>query len=154
LSLALPGKSASPAGIPDGYWAWTENPDDEYERYIRVTGDSGFYCFLDRKSSFPFAIVGDSITTPMNGMDAIRLFPESGDLQITGVEKGEDYVDLFHPSDAATYAGKCGEEDPAVKGSTAARERSSRERTGNPKLRIRRQATSRDMLGRLVRPGP
>jgi hypothetical protein len=106
--------------IAQGYWAWTENPTAEYSRYIRITGDSGYYCFLDGKSSFAFAIVNDSITTPMNGKNAIIWAPGSGDIIITGSEKGEPYTERFAVVDPAAYRGHCGDQDRTA-GATALR---------------------------------
>jgi hypothetical protein len=97
--------------IAQGYWAWRENPGASEDRYVRITGDSGFYCFLDDKSSFAFAIAGDSITTPMNGKNAIAWAPGSGDIIITGEEKGEPYSDRFQPFDSTTYWAKCGDQE-------------------------------------------
>jgi hypothetical protein len=102
--------AASPY-IAQGYWAWTDNPDADYARYLRITGDSGYYCFLDGKSGFAFAIVKDSITTPMNGMNAIQWMPNSGDIVIAGSEKGVPYYDRFRALDSTTYWRQCGEQD-------------------------------------------
>jgi hypothetical protein len=74
----------------DGYWAWKNDPDP-YERYIRIENDSGFYCVLDAKSSFRSQVIGDSITTPMNGKNAIFWFPGSGDIMISGEENGKPH---------------------------------------------------------------
>jgi hypothetical protein len=100
--------------IAQGYWASTENPDAFFARYLRITGDSGYSCHLDGKSGFAFAIVKDSITTPMNGMNAIQWMPNSGDIVITGSEKGVPYSDRFEPFDSAAYWGECAGQDKAL----------------------------------------
>ncbi|MBW8888549.1 MAG: hypothetical protein JF616_12400 [Fibrobacteres bacterium] len=113
LALAHSSRAASSGYIPRGYWAWTQNPDADYARYLRITGDSGYYCSLDGKSGFAFAIVKDSITTPMNGMNAIQYMPNSGAIVITGSEKGVAYYDRFEVFDSTAYWGECGEQDKA-----------------------------------------
>lgn len=100
--------------IAQGYWAWRENPGTTDDRFMRITGDSGFYCFLDEKSSFAFAIANDSITTPMNGKNAIAWAPGSGDIIITGNEKGESYSERFQPFDSTTYWAKCADQERNV----------------------------------------
>ncbi|MEO7425866.1 MAG: hypothetical protein ABI036_11815 [Fibrobacteria bacterium] len=96
----------------DGYWARKNDPDP-YERYVRIENDSGFYCVLDDKSSFRFQVIGDSITTPMNGKNAIFWFPGSGDIMISGEEKGEAYNDRFGEIDSSTYYNNCRAEESA-----------------------------------------
>ena len=98
-----------------GYWKWTENPAGDYERHIRISGDSGFYCVLDGKSSFAFDIGPDSLTTPMNGKNAVVWMPNSGDLVISGAEKGVPYTDRFSHSDSLAYWNKCRDEERAWK---------------------------------------
>jgi hypothetical protein len=114
LALSQSARAAESRYIAQGYWAWSENPDAIYARYLRITGDSGYYCFLDGKSGFAFAIVKDSITTPMNGMNAIQWMPNSGDIVITGSEKGVSYSDRFSPFDSVAYRGQCGNQDKAT----------------------------------------
>lgn len=104
LTLASTAKAQL---LPDGFWEVREMKD--YETYVRIEGDSGFYCVLDDKSSFAFAIVGDSITTPWDRLDGIVWFPGSGDIVISGVEKGEAYSTRFKPASSALYAAKCAE---------------------------------------------
>lgn len=92
--------------IGQGYFRAMGGPED-VPKYIRIQGDSGFYCILDDKSSFRFKILGDSMTTPMNGMDGISYAPGSGSLKISGEEKGEAYFTIFAPSSAGQYPAAC-----------------------------------------------
>ena len=87
LFAFLPASAQSMAG--NGFWKDKENPDSEYARFLRFEGDRGFLCALDGKSSFAFRIIGDSISTPMNGMDRIQFFSALPDVVISGEEKGE-----------------------------------------------------------------
>lgn len=103
----------TPAWNLEGYWAHRNNPDP-YESYVRLQGDRGFLCVLDQKSSFRFQVIGDSITTPMNGMDALTWYPGSGDVEISGIEKGEPYRDRFEPIDSVTYFAKCRAEESLI----------------------------------------
>lgn len=107
---ALPARAGTPF-IVSGYWKWTQNAAGDPERHVRVSGDSGFYCVLDGKSSFAFDIGPDSLTTPMNGKNGVAWMPGSGDLIISGSEKGEPYQDRFTHSDSATYWNKCRAEE-------------------------------------------
>lgn len=75
LPSAHSAQAAESRYIAQGYWSWTENPTVFFARYLRIAGDSGYSCSLDGKSGFAFAIVKDSITTPMNGMNAIQWMP-------------------------------------------------------------------------------
>lgn len=93
-----------------GYWADRNNPDP-YESFVHLQGDRGFKCVLDQKSSFRFQVIGDSITTPMNGKNALTWYPSSGDIEISGMEKGVAYRDRFETIDSATYFAKCGAEE-------------------------------------------
>lgn len=112
--VSLHSAQASTSGyIAQGYWSWSQNPDADYARYLRITADSGYYCSLDGKSGFAFAIVKDSITTPMNGMNAIQWMPNSGDIVITGSEKGVAYMDRFRPFDSTGYWRECRDQDKA-----------------------------------------
>jgi hypothetical protein len=97
----------------DGFWKGKDNPDSEYARFLKIEGDRGFLCTLDGKSSFAFRIIGDSITTPMNGMDHIRFFSGLPDVVISGEEKGEAYSDRFIPLEGETYPAICIEEENA-----------------------------------------
>ena len=114
LALAHSAQAAGSRYIAQGYWAWSNNPEAFFARYLRITADSGYYCSLDGKSGFAFAIVKDSITTPMNGMNAIQWMPNSGDIVITGSEKGVPYSDRFSPFDSVGYWGQCGDQDKAT----------------------------------------
>lgn len=96
--------------IGQGYFRAMVGPN-EVQEYILIQGDSGFYCILDDKSSFRFKILGDSMTTPMNGMDGIGYAPGSGSLRIFGEEKGEPYFTIFAPSSADAYPAACVEEE-------------------------------------------
>ncbi|MDQ2999731.1 MAG: hypothetical protein M3Y08_00510 [Fibrobacterota bacterium] len=111
LAAAAIAMAASPtfadswAFEAEGYWI--DNEVQDYERYIRIEKDSGFYCVLDGKSGFFFKVVGDSITTPMNGMNHIAFFPGSGDLQISGEEKGQAYLTRFNFLAPKNYPKQC-----------------------------------------------
>lgn len=96
--------------IGQGYFRAMGGPTDVPE-YIKIQGDSGYYCILDDKSSFRFKIRGDSMTTPMNGMDGISYAPGSGSLRISGEEKGDPYTTIFAPSWADEYPAACVEEE-------------------------------------------
>jgi hypothetical protein len=109
-----PSAGAAAQFVIHGYWM-RYLPESDYEGYLRITADSGFYCVLDGKSSFAFAIRKDSITTPLNGMNAIAWMPGSGDIVITGSEKGQPYSNRFKESDSATYWSKCRSEEQAGK---------------------------------------
>ena len=98
--------------IPKGYWKLSQAKD--YEEYVRIQGNAGFLCVLDDKSSFRFTIVGDSITTPWDRKDAIVWAPGSGDLVISGEEKGEPYSTRYRMTDSATYYAKCREEEARI----------------------------------------
>lgn len=117
--LLLAGSLATLAEAADfegqGYFRAMVGPED-VPKYIRIQGDSGFYCILDEKSSFRFKIVGDSMTTPMNGMDRISYSPGSGSLNISGEEKGEPYHTIFAPSSAGQYPGACVDEEAELYG--------------------------------------
>ena len=94
--------------------------DPVYASYLKVEADSGYYCVMDGKSSFRFKIVGDSITTPMNGKDAFVL-SSSGRLRIFGEEKGEPYQSIFARMDPGDYPKACVDEEAAWYGPTAIR---------------------------------
>ena len=96
-----------------GFWKSKENPDSEYARFLKIKGDRGFSCTLDGKSSYAFRIIGDSITTPMNGMDHIQFFSGLPDVVISGEEKGEAYSTRFIPLGGETYPAICIEEEDA-----------------------------------------
>lgn len=98
--------------IPKGYWKLQQAKD--HEEYVRIQGNSGFLCVLDDKSSFRFTIVGDSITTPWDRKDAIVWAPGSGDITISGEEKGEPYSTRYRMTDSATYYAKCREEEAKI----------------------------------------
>ena len=85
-------------------------------KYLKIQGDSGFYCILDDKSSFRFRIIGDSMTTPMNGKNRIAYAPGSGSVQITGEEKGEPYFTVFAPRSAGQYPAACVQEEAKLYG--------------------------------------
>lgn len=97
----------------DGFWKGEDNPDSEYAHFLKIKGDRGFLCTLDGKSSFAFRIIGDSITTPMNGMDHIQFFSGLPDVVISGEEKGEAYSNRFIPLEGETYPAICEEEEDA-----------------------------------------
>ena len=97
----------------DRFWQDKENPDAEYARFLKINGDRGFSCTLDGKSSYAFRIIGDSITTPMNGMDHIQFFSGLPDVVISGEEKGEPYSTRFIPLEGGTYPAVCLEEEAA-----------------------------------------
>jgi len=128
LALVHSARADEDRYLAQGYWAWIQNPDADYARYLRITGDSGYYCALDGKSGFAFAIVKDSITTPMNGMNAIQYMPNSGAIVITGSEKGVSYYDRFEPIDSTAYRGKGGDQDKAAH-TSGIRENSGRRST-------------------------
>ena len=146
LALIISNSLANPSGsIPDGYWR-DASLDSEQERFIRIRDGKGFKCILDWKSSFRFTIIGDSMTTPMNGMDAIRWMPGSGDLVIMGEEKGEPYSERYTDVDSVIYAHKCGHEESRLTPSGLRTERSDpHARAGKP--------SRMNALGRKVREG-
>ena len=112
--VSIKGLNANPTNqIIDGYWIGKKDPN-QYETYLRIQNGSGFYCVLDDKNSFRFKLIGDSITTPMNGMNAIQYFPLSKDLQISGIEKGVTYTDIYGFTDSITYANKCRVEEAKI----------------------------------------
>lgn len=138
----------------DGYWKGQDNPEREYPRFLKIEGDKGFQCVLDGKSSFAFRIVGDSITTPMNGMDHIRFFSGLPDVMISGEEKGEAYSTRFVPLGAETYPAVCLEEEAAEGSSGIARRAQG---IGRPAPNISSRISIfgvRDALGRLSTPSP
>lgn len=115
LALIL---SVLPAfAAPSGYWTDRPGSDSDYEHHIRIAGDTGFYCVSDGKSSFRFRVIGESITTPMNGLNALVWYPASGDIEISGKEKGETYSTRYRALAAKDYPARCLEEEAAqVKG--------------------------------------
>lgn len=111
LASAHSARAGAAGFIVQGYWKWSENPGAEFARYLRITGDSGYSCFLDGKSGFAFAIAKDSMTTPMNGKNGVVWMPGSGDIVITGMEKGVPYTERYHPGDSADYWAHCRDQD-------------------------------------------
>jgi hypothetical protein len=109
FGLTLP-KAADRRSEFDGYWE-LQKTGDAYERFIRIQDGKGFNCVLDGKSSFPFEIIGDSMTTPLNGRDKLTWMPSSGDLVIQGEEKGTPYLNRFSVSDSSKYWSKCKAEE-------------------------------------------
>lgn len=101
--------------LGQGYFQAMPGPDT-VPKYLKIQGDSGFYCILDDKSSFRFKIIGDSMTTPMNGKDRIAYAPGSGTVQISGEEKGEPYFTYFAPRSAGQYPAACVEEEAELYG--------------------------------------
>jgi hypothetical protein len=89
---------------------------DTDPKYLKIRGDSGFYCILDDKSSFRFEIIGDSMTTPMNGKDRNTYAPGSGNVQIMGEEKGEPYFTVFAPRPEGQYPAACVQEEAKLYG--------------------------------------
>lgn len=141
-SLAFAGTGALEA---EGYWI--DNEVEGYERYLRIEKDSGYYCILDGKSGFTFKVVGDSITTPMNGMNHIAYFPGSGNLKISGEEKGEPYWTLFHPLAPNKYPKECVDLEKEYSATTGITARPSRKPTRPAESRGR---AARNLLGRIV----
>lgn len=120
IVLAGAALAASAATGPfEGFW---ERSDEsaEYDSFMKVEADSGYLCVLDGKSSFRFKIAGDSITTPMNGKDAIALTPDHR-LRISGEEKGEAYLSEWTRMDASGYPKACVDEEEEWYGPTAIR---------------------------------
>jgi hypothetical protein len=144
-SLACAGTGALEA---EGYWI--DNDVEGYERYIRIEKDSGYYCVLDGKSGFTFKVVGDSITTPMNGMNHIAYFPGSGNLKISGEEKGETYSTLFHPLAPKDYPKECAdlEKDYSVPTGITARPAPKATRHAGYRGRALRNLLGRTVPGR------
>lgn len=130
--------------LPDGYWTVRDTKD--YEEYVRIKGDSGFLCVLDNKSSTAFEIIGDSITTPWGRLDGIDWYPSSGDLVISGIEKGEAYSTRYQTSDSTTYANKCAEVESEFS-VTAVKPRQER-RANSMRSLAPLQRNKRDVLGR------
>jgi hypothetical protein len=116
--LTLFAGASSAAGPFEGYWKETDVDDPVYQSYLKVEADSGYYCVLDGKSSFRFKIRGDSITTPMNGLDAIVL-TTSTTLRISGEEKGEEYRNDFARMASSGYPKYCVDEEAEWYGPTA-----------------------------------
>ncbi|MEO6097870.1 MAG: hypothetical protein ABIW76_20310 [Fibrobacteria bacterium] len=136
----------------DGFWKDGDNPEREYAHFLKIEGDKGFYCVLDDKSSFAFRIIGDSITTPMNGKDHIQFFSGRPDVVISGEEKGEAYSNVFVPLGGTPYPTVCVEEEAAEATTGIARRP---QRTAGPATRFAgRFSTSglRDALGRVTAP--
>lgn len=104
--------------VGQGYFKAMASADPTL-KYVKIQGDSGFYCILDDKSSFRFKIIGDSITTPLNGMDRITYAFGSGSLRISGEEKGEPYSTTFAPSSASQYPTACVEEEEKLYGQSS-----------------------------------
>lgn len=138
----------------DGFWKGQDNPDREYARFLKIEGDKGFYCVLDGKSSFAFRIVGDSITTPLNGMDHIRFFSGLPDVVISGEEKGEAYSNRFVPLGAETYPAVCVEEEEAEGASGIARRADGIGRSAPSSSGRLYIFGVRDALGRISAPSP
>ncbi len=110
-------KASPNAYFVNGYWK-IKSDQNSYEKLIRIKNDSGFYCILDNKSSFRFKVIGDSKTTPMNGKDLISWWPGSGDIGISGEEKGVPYHYRFSLIDSATYTSFCKEEESRFSATT------------------------------------
>ena len=133
------------AAIPDGFWAATGNEDaDTYPTYLKIKANKGFYCIMDEKSSFAFQVIGDSITTPMNGMDRIDFSYGSGDVVIKGEEKGEPYSTRFNPITEEDFPEGCAEREEATSG-TGIAQRRNRDPHGP---HAQKGSQVRDMLGR------
>jgi hypothetical protein len=139
----------------DRFWKDKENPDSEYERFLKINGDRGFSCTLDGKSSYAFRIIGDSITTPMNGMDHIQFFSGLPDVVISGEEKGEPYSTRYIPLEGGTYPAVCLEEEAAYPTTGIAsgngRKAGARTRGHGGHFRIG-FGSSIDILGRMAAP--
>jgi hypothetical protein len=117
LAVSIAG-AANLEYVPDGYFADRKNGEREYDSYLRLQDSAGFRCVLDGKSSYRFKIIGDSITTPLNGMDRFTWYPGSGDVEISGEEKGVAYADRFGMVEAAEYPVQCIEEEAAMQDPT------------------------------------
>jgi hypothetical protein len=115
LAMSLAALARGENYIGQGYYQAMPGPDT-VPKYVKIQGDSGFYCILDGKSSFRFKIIGDSMTTPMNGMDRISYSPGSGSLEMSGEEKGEPYFTIFAPRSASQYPAACVEEEEELYG--------------------------------------
>lgn len=112
-ALALILGALPAVGAPSGYWTDRPGSDGDYEHHIRIAGDTGFYCVSDGKSSFRFRVIGEAITTPMNGMNDLVWYPGSGDIEISGKEKGQSYSTRFRPLAAKDYPARCLDEEAA-----------------------------------------
>lgn len=142
LTCSLASLAAGADFIGEGYFKAMAGSGD-VQRYIKIEGDSGFYCIMDGKSGFRFKIIGDSMTTPMNGMDRISYAPGSGSLRVSGEEKGEPYFTIFAPSSAGQYPSACVEEEEILYGQGP-----SGLRRTTPEKRIARMGRESDLLGR------
>lgn len=89
----------------DGYWRGTEGIGD-YARYLRIDHGRGYYCILDRKSSFWFHVRDGMISTPWNGWNGIR-FEDEDTIEIWGQEKGTPYSNTFVRIASAEYPQSC-----------------------------------------------
>jgi hypothetical protein len=146
LSMTVsPACAGTGAFDAEGYWI--DNDVEGYERYVRIENDSGYYCVLDGKSGFTFKVVGDSITTPMNGMNHILAFPGSGNLKISGEEKGEPYSTLFHPLAPKDYPKECADLEKEFSGTTGIAAGPAPKPTPHAGYRGR---AARNLLGRIV----
>lgn len=149
-ALAFALSAGAAPGPFEGYWRRVGDAD--YASYLKVVADSGYRCVMDGKSSHRFRIQGDSITTPMNGKDAIVLL-SPGNLRISGTEKGEDYHSDYARMEASAYPDACDEEEArwygptSLRGRTAGKERPAPRNSAVPGLLHRGE--SPDALGRL-----
>jgi hypothetical protein len=140
----------------DRFWQDKENPDAEYARFLKINGDRGFSCTLDGKSSYAFRIIGDSITTPMNGMDHIQFFSGLPDVVISGEEKGEPYSTRYIPLEGGTYPAVCLEEEAAYP-TTGIAPGNGRKAEAGPRahggfFRLGPGGSASDALGRMAAP--
>jgi hypothetical protein len=141
------------AGPFQGFWSGLD--DGDYEVFLRVDGDGGYYCVMDNKSSFQFKVIGDSITTPMNGMDKIRVTTDSI-LTISGVEKGIAYASHFGRIAANKYPEACNVEERAWYGTAdlarPVTDKVRSARSASTPFRILWNQGRSDLLGRDLRP--
>jgi hypothetical protein len=96
----------------DGYWEQFPGGDPgDYDRYLKIQNDAGYYCVSDGKSSYRFEIVGTKfIAIGLSGPDTIE-FMSPNTLRITGEEKGLTYTTDFYRVTASKYPQYCVNEE-------------------------------------------
>jgi hypothetical protein len=153
-ALAAAAGAATSGFVPNGYWGNSLNAGDLYDSYLHVQDGVGYYCFLDGKSSFGFKINGDSIGTPMNGNNAIRWYPNSGDIQIDGEEKGIGYSTRFKTVAVGKYPKSCVDEEAALHSSAVRPAGLESIRSGSDGTRVDALGRRKNPRIRLISPSP
>jgi hypothetical protein len=112
-SAGAAGGSGPAVAYPfDGYWEQFPGGDPgDYDRYLKIENDSGYYCISDGKSSHRFDVVGTKFIGIGLSSDHTIEAMSRNTLRITGEEKGWTHTTDFYRVAASKYPQYCVDEE-------------------------------------------